>query len=307
MPINLHVGAAVQRRRSADGPRVRSAGFTIIETMIVLGVTGALFVAAVLLINGRQNRTQFMTGINLFQQELQQIINETTNGFYPRDTAFSCVRGSSAPPQLSTAANIDRQGQNPDCIFLGKVLQFGVQNTDPQKYAVIPIIGNRMDTTNSIEASTLYGPTGTFPEAAAAGTTLATNSTLQGIDTSVQLTQGLSVVSMWYGTNATDTTGTVAFISSLPTPTSTGVASGTQSLGLYTVASTALQRTTPQTVDAIYPGVLNSQPLVAVTSVNICVASGTTNQSGLITIGANDASASSSLAVNLTIRTGQTC
>jgi len=172
---------------------------------------------------------------------------------------------------------------------------------------VIPIIGNRMDTTNSIEASTLYGSTGTFPEAAAAGTLLATNSAIQGIDTSAVLTQGLTVVSMWYGTVRTNVTGTVGFISSLPTPTSTGVSSGAQTLGLYTVANTDLQRSTPLIVDAIFPGISSSQPLVPVASVSICVASGTTNQSGLITIGANDASASSSLAVDLTIRSGQTC
>ena len=284
-----------------------SSGFTIVETMIVLAVTGVLFLSAVMLINGRQNRTQFTTAINLLQQQLQQIVNETASGFYPRDTAFSCTRGSSTPPHLNTQASGDHQGQNPDCIFLGKVIQFGVKNTDPELYGVFPILGNRLDTTGAIEASTLYGVTGSLPEAAAATSVLGPNNSLVGINTTAAMTQGLQAVSMWYGTDTTKTTGTVALVSTLPTPNGNGVTSGTQHLTLYTVSGSALQQTSAQIADEIYPGIVNAQPLVAVNSISICLASGTTNQSGLITIGPSDGSLASSVTVTLAIHTGLTC
>jgi len=289
------------------GYREVGGGFTLVETMIVLAVTGVLFVSAAVLINGKQNRTQFTTAINGFQQQMQQLVNETANGFYPQKTAFSCSRGASAPPLLTAQALGDHQGQNPDCIFMGKVIQFAVIGTDPQLYTIFPIIGNRLDTTNATEASTLYGTTGAFPEAAAAGSSALTNSSLQGAETTSNLAQGLRVVSMWYGTNTANTTGTVGFLSTLPSPDGSGVVSGSQHLALYTVASTALNQTKAQIVDAIYPGVVTSQPLVAVNSVSVCLASGSTNQSGLITIGANDASAATSVAINLSIKAGQVC
>ena len=286
-----------------------AAGFTITEVMVVLAVTGMLFVSAVVLINGRQSRTQFSTGINLFQQQLQQVINETGSGYFPQYTAFSCTGTASTPPTLTNLGSSgDHQGQNPGCIFLGKVVQFAVQGTDPQAYRILPIVGNRLDATGS-EASTLYGipaapNSGTHPEAAVAGTTAATNLGLNGAETTAYLTQGLTVVSMWYGTNTANTTGTAGFITSLPSPNGTnGVASGTQHMSLYTVGGTSLNQDTPHVADAIYP----SGALVAVSSVNICVASGTTNQSGLITIGPTDSSSAASLTVLLTIKSGTAC
>jgi type II secretory pathway pseudopilin PulG len=287
-----------------QGGSREASGFTITETLIVLAVTGVLFLSAVILINGRQGKTQFQTAIITLQQQIQQVANETLNGYYPRDTSFTCVRGSSAPPTLTTAASTDRQGQNAGCIFMGKVLQFGVQGTNPQTYAVMPMVGNRMDTTNAVEASTLYGTTGAFPEAAVA-TVGAPNNTLTGADSSVVLQQGMTVGKMWYDGNAANKTSTVAFISTLPTADGAGVASGSQHLSLYTVATTDLGQSTAQTATAIYP-VSGSQPLVAVSSVSICVASGTTNQWGLITIGQSGAQAAS-LSVKLDIKSTSAC
>lgn len=281
------------------------AGFTMVEVMIVLAVTSLMFISAVAFINGRQNRTQFTTAINLLQQQLQQIINETANGYYPQTTSFSCTRGSAAPPVLTNQSAADRQGQNPDCIFLGKVIQFApdISGTTEEPYIIYPIIGNRLGSTNTSEASMLYDSpagTATFPEAAARGT--GTNTTLTSATTQASLTQGLTVTGMWYGTSSSQTTSTFGIISSLPNPSGAGVASGTQTMGLYTVASTALHQTPEYTADAIFAGKITSAPLQIVNSVSICLASGTTKQWGLITIGQRDASVASNLAVDLQIR-----
>lgn len=212
------------------------------------------------------------------------------------------------PPLLATQASGDHQGTNPGCIFMGKVIQFAVQGTDPQAYRLLPIVGNRLDTGNKVESSTLYGSTGAYPEAAVAGSVPLTNSLIQGAEETAYLTQGLHVVDMWWGTNrAANVTGTVGFITSLPSPDGSGVASGSQHLSLYTVNSTDIDQNTTYTADALYPGKITAQPLKSVNSVSICAASGTTNQSGLITIGPSDTSATSSLAVVLTIKPGTSC
>jgi prepilin-type N-terminal cleavage/methylation domain-containing protein len=284
-------------------------GFTMVEVMVVLAVTSVMAISALAFINGRQNRTQFTMAINTLQQQIQQVINETTNGYYPQTTAFSCSRGTpSAPPTLTAQAAGDHQGQNPDCIFLGKVMQFGVAGSNPQKYNVIPIIANRLDPTGLAEAATLYDvTTGSFPEAAAK-TVGAPNSGITGADATTPLTQGLTVVKMWHDADiAANATGTVGFLSTLPSADGAGVASGSQHLTLYTVAGTTLNQSPQQAATAIYPSVTSTQPLTPVSSINICVASGSTNQSGLFTIGQSDNSASSALAVTLTIKAGTAC
>ena len=51
-------------RMNRGGRNTSIQGFTIVETLIVLAVTSALFFAATLYINGQQNRTDFQVGID---------------------------------------------------------------------------------------------------------------------------------------------------------------------------------------------------------------------------------------------------
>ncbi len=116
------------------------SGFTIVETLIVLVVTGSLFIGAATLIGGRQNRTQFSQAARTVQAEIQQAIDEVSAGYYQSTLEIKC-EALATGPQLTTAAT--PQGTNKDCIFLGKVLQFGVHNTDPQVYNIYTLAGLR--------------------------------------------------------------------------------------------------------------------------------------------------------------------
>lgn len=133
------------RMRKARGvfAAQRGHGFTIIEVMIVLAVTGALFVSAALLIAGRQQQTQFDQSIREVQSQIQQVINEIGHGFYPNSGDFSCEAGSSGPPTFTGAAA--GQGTNEGCIFLGKAIQFGVADTDPEIFDVMTIAGRQKE------------------------------------------------------------------------------------------------------------------------------------------------------------------
>lgn len=116
----------------------KNAGFTIIETLIVLIVTCSLAVTAMLMVSGRQNKTEFMVASNQLTQELQQIINETRSGYYPRSTDLACAHG----PSINNTGG--DQGKNKDCVFLGKAIAFGVAATssDKESFVVYPIVGN---------------------------------------------------------------------------------------------------------------------------------------------------------------------
>lgn len=61
----------------------KQKGFTIVETMIVLGVTGVLFVSVSLLISGQTERYRYRDSMYRLQQQVQAHINDVQSGqFY---------------------------------------------------------------------------------------------------------------------------------------------------------------------------------------------------------------------------------
>src|ERR1700761_7227045 len=121
------------------GHRTATAGFTIIEVLIVLAISSALLISAAALISGRQAKTEFMTGINNTQQQIQQIINETASGYYPNAGNFTCT-GSLVGGVVSFSNAASQQGTNAGCIFMGKAIQFGLGSSgdDASTLGVLP-------------------------------------------------------------------------------------------------------------------------------------------------------------------------
>src|ERR1700733_12358913 len=120
-------------------------GFTIVEVLIVLAITGALFIAAAIMISGQQDRAGFNQGIQQLQSQIQQVMNDVSTGYFPGNANFSCSAGSGGPVTLTAGAS--GQGANAGCIFAGKVLQFNVGNADPQNYGIFTIAAAQKDST----------------------------------------------------------------------------------------------------------------------------------------------------------------
>lgn len=117
--------------------RLRAAeGYTIIETMLFLVITGVLLASALLVFNGRQRRTEFTQGVREVDSQIKGILNETTSGYYPNKGDIGCTSsGGGGPQPTSTKA----QGQNQGCIFLGRVLQFTTGDT----YTAYTVVGQQ--------------------------------------------------------------------------------------------------------------------------------------------------------------------
>jgi prepilin-type N-terminal cleavage/methylation domain-containing protein len=152
-------------RRFIYTPKDHS-GFTIIEVMIVLVVTGALFVSAAILISGRQNQTAFDQAIHQIQADIQQTVNEVAVGYFP-DTDFSCVASGSGP---SLGSGGSGQGTNNGCVFLGKVMQFKVHDTDPEQYATYAIAGLQRAGNKEVQSLAEAMPKAVAPGTADLGT-----------------------------------------------------------------------------------------------------------------------------------------
>jgi type II secretory pathway pseudopilin PulG len=125
--------------------RYKDGGFTIFEVLIVLGVTMLLFFIATSYVNGRQGQVIFSNSVSDLKTKLVQIINNTTNGNYPSQS-FTCKDNQppNSQPKVTNTILDSGQGTHDKCLFLGKVLDF---TTNSLK--VFTIVGNAKDLTGT--------------------------------------------------------------------------------------------------------------------------------------------------------------
>ncbi len=126
-----------------------SRGYTILEVMIFLAISGFMFVLAAGFVSGKQSRSEFRQGMNDINTQVQQVINDVSNGFYPSNNTFTCKDiGAGSAPQLS-AGSSGTQGSNQGCIFLGKVIQFGVSGSNGLDYNTFTVAGRQYKISSS--------------------------------------------------------------------------------------------------------------------------------------------------------------
>jgi prepilin-type N-terminal cleavage/methylation domain-containing protein len=115
-------------------------GYTIIEVMIVLAVSGGMFLIAANFINGKQAKTAFTQGTNETASQIQNVIEQVSNGKYS-DIPLNCTFDGTTTTVIS--GTLPSQGTNPTCTFLGKLLRFSSVNK--HTYKVLSLAGGRAD------------------------------------------------------------------------------------------------------------------------------------------------------------------
>lgn len=127
--------------RGKNPTGVRAGGYTIVETLIFLATTSAMFVVAMLLVSGQQNKAQFVNVVRDFESKLTDIANDVSTGYYQNNADFRCeVNGSGPNPVFD--GNSNKQGANEKCIFVGTVVKFG-QGNDREKFTQFAMAGLR--------------------------------------------------------------------------------------------------------------------------------------------------------------------
>lgn len=120
------------------GDRRYNDGYTIVETLIVLAVTAAMFSAILVLFRGRQARVEFSQAVRDYEAMLQNIVNDVSKGYFSSD-GYKCeISGPDQSPTVTPDAS-GRTGTNGDCAFFGKVLMPDGQTND-----IYPLIGLRI-------------------------------------------------------------------------------------------------------------------------------------------------------------------
>lgn len=146
----------------------RQGGYTIIESLIFLAVSGSMVIAVITLIASQQGRTQFQQAVREFEVKLQDMANDISTG-----NALVTVRSGeycAIGPGAAAVAEIDSAivpSATQRCIFVGRVLQFGgEQYTD---YSLvgrqrIEAAGTTKETVNLSESRALIPESPYAPE-----------------------------------------------------------------------------------------------------------------------------------------------
>lgn len=111
----------------------QAAGYTIVEALIFLAITGLLFVSVATLVSGQQSKTQFDQAVREAHQKVDDILNDVSTGLYTSTGNISCSVSLAGILRINSVA-ANRQGINPDCLFIGRAIQFlpapaGAQST----------------------------------------------------------------------------------------------------------------------------------------------------------------------------------
>ncbi len=258
-------------------------GFTIIEVLIVLAITGALFVSALSLISGRQNKTQFAQGARDAQAKIQQAANEVSSGYFKHDGSMECEVSPSERLRISTSGGSIERGTSKECTFVGKALQFDVAGSANNELVhVYGVLGRRTNASGTF--TTLDDAR---PKVAAISVSNQPTDVPEGMYDVQELISGLSVVRITYGSSAPSSPqiGAFAFISQIG---SLGATDGSQQVNVVALPGTTFSQSKIQGVrdindalDGISPTLINP-----VGGIHVCLKSGTTNnQSVLLSVG----------------------
>lgn len=206
----------------------QARGFTIVETLIVLAVTAAMFIVAVTAFSGQQERTRFSQATRDITSKVTDVANDVSAGYFADTDEWTCTQRPTDSPLIDRGAASSGQGKNQDCIFLGKALQFGPNDNDCESSCstmrIATIVGHRTTT-----AATGTRDTETLAEARPGAAPVGSP-----YDENYVLPYGLGVYRILDDND--QPTGGVAFITSLgASDSSNNPIAGSQTVGLYEI------------------------------------------------------------------------
>lgn len=222
-------------------------GYTILEVLIFLAISGFILVSALVVVNGRQEQVQYQQAVREIDSSIRAAVSDVSNGFFPR-TDFSCSNDAGS---LVIASNGSAQGSRQDCVFAGKAI---VPGENQITYTTIAGLRPSLGQASNINDADLTPVTGTPVN----------------LDNILTNPWGLRLVS-FTDQNGDDLTY-IAYISSFGSQSQSGqLDSGTQSVSLY--------KSTEPIVD------MDIEPVLGDDRIYLCFESSNGNRKAAIIIG----------------------
>lgn len=133
--------------------RATESGYSIIEVMIFLAITGLLFASAVVGIGGSQRQAEYSQAVRDFETQIKDVMNDISNGYYPEYTGVGCtVTANTIRFVTLTSNSTNGPGTNQECMNIGKSLMFNLNgNTD--SFGVSTIVGINPGVGSSVDLS----------------------------------------------------------------------------------------------------------------------------------------------------------
>ncbi len=246
----------------------QTPGYTIVEVMIFLAVSSTLLISGMSLVQGQQRKAEFNQAMRDTEQQIQDVINNVRSGFYPSQGTFTCIATTASPARTHINSSDTPVGQNRDCVYLGRVIQFNTTAADKSNFSVYSIAGLREYT---------KGP------AAATSIQRADPKHIADLTETRTFKYGLETVRVKYSGDAD--LGSVGFLTEPgKTDGSGNPMSGIQAVRLVPIGGTS-GNTDSITTSLILDNYINYATQDPSSGVTICLKSGGTNQYGIITIG----------------------
>ncbi len=119
---------------------MNKSGFTLVEVMIFIAISGMLFIFGLKNLIDTQQKDQFNVALGNIKSQLQVYFNDSENGNYQLPQGFYCF--SSLPRLTIASAARPPVSDNPNCSYLGSALYF-VNNpsTNLSKILIFPVFG----------------------------------------------------------------------------------------------------------------------------------------------------------------------
>jgi prepilin-type N-terminal cleavage/methylation domain-containing protein len=117
-------------------------GFTIVEVLLALAISGAILAASISIFAGRREDTQFDQAVYDLQSKLNSYVNQVSTKFVPGYKDYKCnLSGAPARPVLTPIAATSDETTGQECIYLGDAIEV-IKTTGDSLYAY-PVFGAR--------------------------------------------------------------------------------------------------------------------------------------------------------------------
>jgi len=136
-------GASGFARRQVGAARA-PGGYTIIEVMIVLAISGLILASSISIFSGQRAETEFSQAVLDLQSKFQSYSTQVSSANIP--SGYTCALQYNSTlnkeyPALTPLANQTTDStSNQDCLYLGKAIQIVPGNTSIYVY---PVLGTR--------------------------------------------------------------------------------------------------------------------------------------------------------------------
>ena len=130
--------------------RYLPGGYTVVEVMLFLVISGIIFAGAAFVFNGQQSKTAFEQGMRDLASQMQKYVDDVSTSLFLGGDKYSCAVSSSTGRAVLSAGG-SSLGSNQDCIFLGRAVQ--VVPTQQMIY-IYSVLGNK--STSDGEAVTTF-------------------------------------------------------------------------------------------------------------------------------------------------------